>query len=43
MEDWGFLNVRFNWWFATLNDMEDNGNDALFDEPEDDVKGWEEL
>lgn len=43
IEDWGYVNTRFNWWFATLNDMGDNDNGALFDEPGGDVKGWQEL
>jgi hypothetical protein len=42
MEDWGFLNARFNWWFATLSDMDDGGGD-LFAEPDGDLPDWGDL
>ncbi len=42
MHDWGYLTSRFNWWFANLSAL-DGDDDALFDEPGGDVKGWQEL
>lgn len=28
MEDWGYLNMRFNWWFSTLSQLD--RDDDLF-------------
>ena len=43
MEDWGLLNQIFNRWFARLSDDDGDDDDDLFDEPEGDVKGLQEL